>query len=105
MEFETVIYHKKDQVALITLNRPRVLNAMNKQLWLDIRNALHEAAMDDDVRAVVLTGQGLAFYRHRHFWMYLAVTASPAAACRCGVGSHPLKRARGMQKKTTKERR
>jgi len=61
MEFETVIYEKKDQVAVVTLNRPKVLNAMNKQLWLDLREAFLAARADDEVRVVILTGQGRAF--------------------------------------------
>jgi enoyl-CoA hydratase len=61
MEFETVIYTKKDQVAVITLNRPRVLNAMNKQLWLDLHAAFLAARADDAVHVVILTGQGRAF--------------------------------------------
>jgi enoyl-CoA hydratase len=61
MEFETVVYAKKDQVAVITLNRPQVLNAMNKQLWLDLREGFLAARADDAVRVVVLTGQGRAF--------------------------------------------
>ncbi|TFG39565.1 MAG: enoyl-CoA hydratase/isomerase family protein [Syntrophobacterales bacterium] len=61
MEFETVIYEKKDQVAVVTLNRPKVLNAMNKQLWMDLREAFLAARADDGVRVVILTGQGRAF--------------------------------------------
>ena len=61
MEFETLIYEKKDQVAVVTLNRPKVLNAMNKQLWLDLREAFLAARADDEVRVVILTGQGRAF--------------------------------------------
>jgi len=61
MAFETVIYDKKDQIAVITLNRPKVLNAMNKQLWLDLRDAFLEARHDDEIRALIVTGQGRAF--------------------------------------------
>jgi len=61
MSFECVLYEKKDNLAVITLNRPQVLNAMNKQLWLDLRQALREAGEDESVRVVVLTGQGRAF--------------------------------------------
>ncbi len=61
MGYETIIYEKKEQVAVITLNRPKVLNAMNKQLWLDLHDAFMTARADDDVRVVVITGQGRAF--------------------------------------------
>ncbi len=61
MNLETVIYEKKGRTAVITLNRPKVLNAMNKQLWLDLREAFIAARDDDEVKVVVLTGAGRAF--------------------------------------------
>ncbi len=61
MPFETVIYERKEKVAIIALNRPHVLNAMNKQLWLDLRDAFLDARLDEEVRAVIVTGQGRAF--------------------------------------------
>ncbi|MGD8563294.1 MAG: enoyl-CoA hydratase/isomerase family protein [Desulfarculaceae bacterium] len=61
MSEATVLYEKKDQVALITLNRPKVLNAMNKQLWLELEQAFLKAREDAEVRAVIITGQGRAF--------------------------------------------
>lgn len=61
MTFECVIYDKKEGVAVIRLNRPQVLNAMNKQLWLDMHSALEDARADDGIKVVVLTGEGRAF--------------------------------------------
>jgi enoyl-CoA hydratase len=61
MTFECILYEKKEGVAIITLNRPQVLNAMNKQLWLDMERALAAAREDDSVRVVVFTGTGRAF--------------------------------------------
>jgi enoyl-CoA hydratase len=61
MTFECIIYEKKEGVAIITLNRPQVLNAMNKQLWLDMERALSDALEDDAVRVLVFTGTGRAF--------------------------------------------
>lgn len=61
MEFECIIYDKKDGVATITLNRPQVLNAMNKQLWVDFQAALEDARIDNNIKAVIVTGQGRAF--------------------------------------------
>lgn len=43
-------------VALIELNRPKELNALNRQLMLEIRDALRELDEDDNVRVVILTG-------------------------------------------------
>ncbi|MBA4397258.1 MAG: enoyl-CoA hydratase/isomerase family protein, partial [Syntrophus sp. (in: bacteria)] len=61
MDFECIIYEKKEGVAVITLNRPQVLNAMNKRLWLDIEQALADAREDDGVRVLIITGTGRAF--------------------------------------------
>jgi len=61
MQFENVLYEKEENVAIIKLNRPRVLNAMNKQLWLDLREVLHNAREDEQIKAVIITGEGRAF--------------------------------------------
>ncbi|MDP2862486.1 MAG: enoyl-CoA hydratase/isomerase family protein [Desulfobacterales bacterium] len=61
MTFECIIYEKKEDVAIITLNRPQVLNAMNKQLWLDVERALADALEDKGVRVLIFTGAGRAF--------------------------------------------
>jgi enoyl-CoA hydratase len=61
MNFETLLFAKKDDVALVTLNRPKVLNAMNQQLWIDLQSALDDARTDPRIKVVVLTGQGRAF--------------------------------------------
>ncbi|MGD8703700.1 MAG: enoyl-CoA hydratase/isomerase family protein [Desulfosarcina sp.] len=61
MELECVIYDKKEGVAVIRLNRPQVLNAMNKQLWLDVQASLDDARDDQEVKVVVFTGEGRAF--------------------------------------------
>jgi len=61
MDLETVRYITADGIATIILNRPKVLNAMNKQLWLDLQASLADARKDDEVKVVVLTGQGRAF--------------------------------------------
>jgi enoyl-CoA hydratase len=61
MGYECIIYEKIEGVAVIRLNRPKVLNAMNKQLWLDLEDALQDALEDTGVQAVVFTGEGRAF--------------------------------------------
>ena len=61
MNLECILYETKENVAVIKLNRPKVLNAMNKQLWLDFRQALHAARDDAAIKVVVITGEGRAF--------------------------------------------
>lgn len=61
MNLETVIYEKTNGVAILTLNRPDVLNAFNEQLSFDLIHAFETAASDPEVRAIVLTGAGRAF--------------------------------------------
>jgi enoyl-CoA hydratase len=61
MEYECIIYETSDRIAVIRLNRPKVLNAMNKQLWLDFQAALEAARCDTEVKVVVVTGEGRAF--------------------------------------------
>jgi 2-(1,2-epoxy-1,2-dihydrophenyl)acetyl-CoA isomerase len=60
-QFETVNVHVQEGTATIELNRPEALNAWNKQLGADLLAALHNAAEDDAVRAVVITGAGRGF--------------------------------------------
>lgn len=61
VSYECIILEKKDGIAIITLNRPEVLNAMNYQLMRELRSALEDVRRDENVRVVVLTGAGRAF--------------------------------------------
>ena len=58
---QDVIYEVADGIATITLNRPDSLNTMGGSLVADTALALKEAAEDDSVRAVILTGAGRGF--------------------------------------------
>lgn len=61
MTFSTLRTECQDGVLTITLNRPDKLNALNLQMVQDLIAAIDEADADDDVRAVVVTGEGRAF--------------------------------------------
>jgi len=61
MDFECIIYEKNEGVATIKLNRPQVLNAMNKQLWLDFQVALEDVKNDPEIKVLIITGEGRAF--------------------------------------------
>jgi len=55
---DNVVYQKQDTLAYVTVNRPRVLNALNTPTWKDLRKAFEDARDDSAVRGVILTGAG-----------------------------------------------
>lgn len=59
--YETLLFDRKDGVATVTLNRPKKLNAFDGTMHEEMRAALDEAAADDEIRAVVLRGEGRGF--------------------------------------------
>ncbi len=61
MEFECILYEKAGHIAVIQLNRPQVLNAMNRRLWQDFQAALEDARNDPRVKVLIITGAGRAF--------------------------------------------
>ena len=60
-KLDNVLYEKRSGIAYVTLNRPRVLNALNTPTWKDLRTAFEDARDDAAVRGVILTGAGKAF--------------------------------------------
>jgi len=53
-----VLYEKKGAIAYVTVNRPKVLNALNSPTWADLRTAFEDAQADAAVGGVILTGAG-----------------------------------------------
>jgi enoyl-CoA hydratase/carnithine racemase len=53
-----VAYEKKGAFAYVTVNRPKVLNALNAATWVDLRSAFEDARDDAAVRGIILTGAG-----------------------------------------------
>ncbi len=59
---ESVILLERDSpVAIVTLNRPKALNALNRALRAEVVRVFNDLAQDETVRAVILTGAGRAF--------------------------------------------
>jgi enoyl-CoA hydratase len=58
LSLANVLYEKKGAIAYVTLNRPKVLNALNTPTWKDLRAAFETARDDAEVRGVILTGAG-----------------------------------------------
>jgi enoyl-CoA hydratase len=61
MSYEMILVERRDRVGLITLNRPKQLNALNDQLMDELGSALLEMDADDAVGAIVITGNEKAF--------------------------------------------
>src|SRR5258706_14271261 len=58
LTLENVLYERKGAIAHVTLNRPKVMNALSERTWEDLRTAFEHARDDDEVRGVILTGAG-----------------------------------------------
>ncbi len=58
MANENLLYEKRDGIAFITFNRPKVLNALNRKTVEELRDALRDAREDTAVRVLILTGAG-----------------------------------------------
>ncbi|EWY42455.1 enoyl-CoA hydratase [Skermanella stibiiresistens SB22] len=61
MSRTTILFEKNDGVAILTLNRPERLNAINQTMLKELDQALDEIEADPEIRAVVVTGAGTAF--------------------------------------------
>src|SRR5690348_13011169 len=61
MAFEYILSEVDQGVAVITLNRPDVLNSINRMMAVEVRQALSSAGSDATVRSVLITGAGRAF--------------------------------------------
>ena len=58
MEYKNIIFKIKEQIATITFNRPKVLNALNEVSLKEFSHAIDEVALDEDIRVLILTGAG-----------------------------------------------
>ena len=58
LKLENVLYEKKGPIAYVTINRPKVLNALNQAVFAELKAAFEDAREDANVRGVILTGSG-----------------------------------------------
>jgi enoyl-CoA hydratase/carnithine racemase len=58
LKLENVLYEKKGPIAYVTINRPKVLNALNAKTISELRSAFEDAREDSEVRGVAFTGAG-----------------------------------------------
>jgi enoyl-CoA hydratase len=61
MAYEFLLYEVQDGVAVVTINRPKALNALSPQVVAELGRVVEAIAGDEEVKAVVLTGAGKAF--------------------------------------------
>ncbi|MGE5485152.1 MAG: enoyl-CoA hydratase/isomerase family protein [Ignavibacteriales bacterium] len=58
MDYRRLVITKDEGILTVTINRPEVRNALDRQTWLELREAVVQAASDPEVRVVILTGAG-----------------------------------------------
>lgn len=61
MNTETILVQQEDRVCTISMNRPEVRNAQSKKMLRELNNALHTAAADNSIGAIILAGKGKDF--------------------------------------------
>ena len=58
MRFNTLLVHLENDISIITIDRPKKLNALNKETISELHHAIKEADANKNVRAIILTGNG-----------------------------------------------
>ena len=77
MSYTTINYEKRDQVGLVTFNRPEIHNAFNSTLIREMVRLFDEIGKDDKLRLVVITGEGKSFCAGADLnWMRSVITQS-----------------------------
>jgi enoyl-CoA hydratase/carnithine racemase len=84
--YEDILYGVNDGIALITLNRPAKLNAWTAAMERSVKRALGDAANDDRVRAIVVTGAGRGFCAGADMGLLEGLASTPDARAVAGSG-------------------
>lgn len=61
MAYENVLLEKEERIAILSINRPKAMNALNNETLLEIKSAIEEIKADPSVDVVIITGAGKAF--------------------------------------------
>ena len=61
MDYETILVEKREEVGVITLNRPKALNALNSTVMKELRHILESFSTDESIGAIIITGSEKAF--------------------------------------------
>lgn len=87
-QFENLIFKKEDGVAIITINRPKVRNALDTRTFEELSEAFDECRIDPEIRAVVLTGVESSFSAGIDLTMFL--NRKPGQRAAVGVDSQRM---------------
>jgi enoyl-CoA hydratase/carnithine racemase len=58
MNYETIVFEKNDAIGLLTLNRPKTVNALNQKMIEELEHVFNELIVDETIRVLILTGAG-----------------------------------------------
>lgn len=58
MTYNNLLIEKKDKIAIVTVNRPEVMNALNSETWSELKHFFEEIVSDKETRVVIITGAG-----------------------------------------------
>ncbi|HKI83018.1 MAG TPA: enoyl-CoA hydratase-related protein, partial [Candidatus Krumholzibacteria bacterium] len=58
MEFQNLLFTVEEGIATVTINRPKALNALNRETLAELAAVMDELSGDEEVRAIILTGAG-----------------------------------------------
>src|SRR5574342_889658 len=58
MDFQTILFEVRDQIARVTFNRPESMNAMNRQMMRELIEACRQVEEDSSIRVAIFTGAG-----------------------------------------------
>lgn len=61
MNYETILYERIGRGAVIRINRPKALNALNRQVLEELHRAVEAAGADPEAAGLIITGEGKAF--------------------------------------------
>lgn len=92
MQYEQILFERDGAVAIVTLNRPRQLNALNQAVIGELLTAIDMIAADDALRVVIITGSGDRAFAAGADIGELAQLQSATEARRLAVRSHELGR-------------